>query len=70
MKVSYEKYCAVHPYDKEHSSDSSQDDDYDDADDYGSDYDDSQSPSGRYFHVVALLPCTYFFHHYCVSFNQ
>jgi len=44
VKVSFEKYCAVHPYDKEHSSDSSQDDDYD-ADDYDSDYDDSQSPS-------------------------
>ena len=48
MKVSYEKYCAVHPYDKEHSSDSSQDDDYDDYDDYGNVYDDSQSPSGNF----------------------
>ena len=46
VKVSFEKYCAVHPYDKEHSSDSSQDDD-DYYYDYGNDYDDSQSPSGK-----------------------
>ena len=59
VKVSFEKYCAVHPYDKEHSSDSSQDDDYD-ADDYDSDYDDSQSPSGKYFHLVALSTLYFF----------
>ena len=43
MKVSFEKYCAVHPYEKEHSDSSQDDDDYND---YDIDYDDSQSPSG------------------------